>query len=92
MINSNIDVRDNSLTLFENYIRMSKYFTNETTKINHNINDIYNFITQYHPDEMSSNVQVMEINRLNNKLDTLTTKYDKILSILQNLGYDINSL
>ena len=92
LINSNIDVRDNSLTLFENYIRMSKYFTNETTKINHNINDIYNFITQYHPDEMSSNVQVMEINRLNNKLDTLTTKYDKILSILQNLGYDINSL
>ena len=92
LINSNIDVRDNSLTLFENYIRMSKYFTNETTKINHNINDIYNFITQYHPDEMSSNVQVIEINRLNNKLDTLTTKYDKILSILQNLGYDINSL
>mgnify|MGYP003338467960 CR=1 FL=1 len=92
LINSNIDTNDTSLTLHENYIKLSKYITNQTTIINNNINDIYNIITQYHPDEMSSNQQIVEINSLNMKLDNLTNKYNKIEQILVNLGYDISEL
>ena len=80
------------MTLHENYIKLSKYITNQTTLINNNINDIYNIITQYHPDEMSSNQQIVEINSLNMKLDNLTNKYNKIEQILVNLGYDISEL
>ena len=92
LINSNIDTNDTSLTSHDNYIKLSKYITNQTTRINNNINDIYNIITQYHPDEMTSNQQIIEINSLNTKLDNLTNKYNKIEQILVNLGYDINEL
>ena len=91
-INSNIDTNDTSLTSHDNYIKLSKYITNQTTRINNNINDIYNIITQYHPDEMTSNQQIIKINSLNAKLDNLTNKYNKIEQILVNLGYDINEL
>ena len=92
LLNSNVDTNDTSITLYENYIKLSKHVTNQTTLINNNINDIYNIITQYHPDEMSSNVQIQEINSLNTKLDNLTNKYSKIENILLNLGYDITEL
>lgn len=92
LINSNIDTDDTSLTLHENYIKLSKYITNQTTLLNNNINDIYNIITQYHTDEMTSNEQIIEINSLNTKIDNLTNKYNKIEQILENLGYDINEL
>ena len=92
LLNSNIDSEDNSLTLFDNYIKLSKFITTETTTINNNINDIYNIITQYHSDIITSNQQIIEINTLNNKLDNLTLKYEKLEEIIDNLGYNISVL
>ena len=92
LLNSNIDTNDHSITLHDNYIKLSKYVTKNTTILNNNINDIYNIITQFNSDIISSNQQIIEIENLNNKLDILTNKYTKVEQILTNLGYNIENL
>ena len=92
LLNSNVDTNDHSITMFDNYIKLSKYVTENTTIFNNNINDIYNIITQFNSDIMSSNEQVLKINSLNNKLDNLTDKYNRIEDILGNLGYNIENI
>jgi hypothetical protein len=89
---NNIELETKSLNLYDNYTKLSKYITSENTKINNSIDTIYGIITQYHTDVLNSNQQVIEINNLNNKLDTLTEKYSKIEQILENLGYNIETL
>ena len=86
---SNVDYDKSSMTLEDNYVKLSKYVTNETTTINNNIDNIYDIITQYHTDIVTSNAHVAEINLLNEKIDRLVEKYSSVERILTNLGFNI---
>jgi hypothetical protein len=77
------------MTLEDNYVKLSKYVTNETTIINNNIDNIYDIITQYHTDIVTSNSHVAEINLLNEKIDRLVEKYSSVERILTKLGFNI---
>ena len=87
---SNIDYDKTSMTLEDNYVKLSKYVTNETTTINNNIDNIYDIITQYHTDIVTSNAHIREINLLNEKIDRLVEKYSSVERILTNLGFNIS--
>ena len=88
-LNSNINDTYKSLTLNDNYIKLSKYFTNETTTLNNNIYDIQNILSQYHDDIIFSNMHIENINNLNQKIDNLIEKYSSVERILTNLGFNI---
>ena len=87
---SNVDYDKTSMTLEDNYVKLSKYVTNETTTINNNIDNIYDIITQYHTDIVTSNAHIREINLLNEKIDKLVEKYSSVERILTNLGFNIS--
>ena len=88
-LNSNINYDSKSLTLGDNYIKLSKYVTNETTTLNNNIYNIQNILSQYHSDIVFSNMHIENINNLNQKIDSLIEKYSSVERILTNLGFNI---
>ena len=74
--NNDIDSDGKSITLYDKYITLSKYVSQQTTNINNNINDIYN------SDVDTSNLQANEINSLKNIITDLTNKISSIESHL----------
>ena len=88
-INSNINSDDKSVTYFDNFIKLSKYVTDETTTLNNNIYDIQNILSHYHSDIVFSNMHITKIDNLNEKIDKLIQKYTSVEKILTNLGFNL---